>query len=55
MMPHMFWTLPFGKKIVERVLPAKTKWKDIEDEEKLNEVIALLTLGTWGSSIVILK
>lgn len=36
LMPHRFRTLPSGERVVERVLPAGTKWKDIR--ERLNEV-----------------
>lgn len=36
LMPHRFRTLPSGERVVERVLPAGTKWKDIRG--KLNEV-----------------
>ena len=35
-MPHRFRTLATGERVVERVLPAGTKWKDIRN--KLNEV-----------------
>lgn len=39
MMPHRFQTLASGKRVVERVLPAGTKWKDIRG--RLNEVRSL--------------
>jgi hypothetical protein len=38
LMPHKFRILPTGERVVERVLPAETKWKDLQ--HRLNEVMS---------------
>jgi hypothetical protein len=40
LMPHQFWTLPTRERVVERVLPAGTKWKDLQ--HRINEVMSSL-------------
>ena len=40
LMPHRFCTLATGVCVVEHMLPARTKWKDIRS--KLNEVLLIL-------------
>jgi hypothetical protein len=37
LMPHKFRTLPSGERVVERVLPSGTKWKDLL--HRINEVL----------------
>ena len=40
LMPHKFRTLPTGERVVECVLPAGTKWKDLQ--HRVNEVMSCL-------------
>jgi hypothetical protein len=38
LMPHKFRTLPTGERVVEHVLPAGTKWKDLQ--HRVNEIMS---------------
>jgi hypothetical protein len=40
LMPHKFRTLPTGEWVVECVLPAGTKWKDLQ--HRVNDVMSSL-------------
>jgi hypothetical protein len=40
LMPHNFRTLPTGERVIERVLPVGTKWKDLQHH--VNEVMSSL-------------
>jgi hypothetical protein len=37
-MPYKFRTLPTGERVVERVLLARTKWKDLQ--HRVNEIMS---------------
>jgi hypothetical protein len=38
LMPHKFQTLPTRERVIERVLPVGTKWKDLQS--RVNEVMS---------------
>jgi ribosomal protein L34E len=40
LMPHKFRTLPSGERVIERILPSGTKWKDLQHH--INEVLFLV-------------